>query len=65
MGRDTLKGLDLSWRVVAPCNVIYPNQPERTRSGEMTIAYFSFEQHARQYVDYSVSGYFYRVEKNT
>ena len=70
MGRDTLnykptlKGIDLPWRVVASCTVLYPNQPEKTHDGLLTVAYFFNKHDAEFFVDHSMSGFGYYVERN-
>lgn len=62
--KPTLKGIDLPWRVVAPCNVLYPNAPEKTHEGLLTVAYFFHRHDAEFFVDHSLSIFKYYIERN-
>ncbi len=51
-------------RYLVTCHsvVIYPNHPDKTGSGRFELAEFNFEQHARDFINYCLNGYYYDVK---
>ncbi len=48
--------------ITCECDVLYPNEPERTHRGRFELAEFNFEQHARDFINYCLNGYYYDVK---
>ena len=62
MGRDTLK-TDYRWVITGSALKLVPNRPDLTEQIRIRIAEFLWEDDAKTFLDLTVSGYGYEIEK--
>lgn len=63
MGRNTLIQ---PWKVTCGCHVVYPNRPDLTHEGRITVAQVMTQKLGEDFINYCLNGYYYqpKVERN-